>query len=543
MIFTLHNLIITLESAVFIYLSYLAGSFFLRRLGLNLTASIKRIAYSIIAGYGLFALVGMVLAIFGFFDQLWLWGFALLVILISIREIKGHFQIITKGLPFVSKGQPFGAWFKEYPILKVIIVLWVFANFLIVFVPLTGHDTLDYHLPIMRDIIQEGRYTFSETVNPSYTYLPVLGETFYAVSMELFANFTDPFVFQILQYSTIVLFLLLIYDFLRPHLRSELWALVAVLGVMAIFDFQRELLHGGYVDVFTYLFGLTSFFLIVSIASAKTPDVETPDVEVPKHRVFGVSHSELLLSGFFLGLALGVKYLAGVFALINLLVLFLGFWRQKAGFRLVLNNLVPYFGVAALVAGFWYLKNLVVFANPVHPMFTSSQFSQDVGMFLLDRNFLNFLIFPFVRYGQWFVQAVETSSRLVVLGYFVLLYPLIVLLLFLRRRLSSLELTLFAFIEIYLLALFLFSHQYRFLLPAVIVLPALLALLADGLYDLIRERRQRIYRPFLKLTLVGLNLIFLAAFLYGNFHYFYVKYFYLVGYYDKAEYILEIGGQ
>lgn len=478
-----HNLGIFSAALLFIYFSRLGGSFFSRHP-----------VYSILAGYGVFGLAGLFLGLSGLFQPLYLWVFAAVLLILSRKQIASDIGFI--------KNFSLRPLFQDNLFLKVLLGLWLLTNFLIVFVPITGHDTLSYHLPIIRDLIQTGRLTFTSEIQ-QYDFLPVLGEIFYAVPLALFGNTSDPYIFQLLQYSVLILFLILIHNFLKDKIQNKFLIWAALLMILSIMDFQREILHGGYVDVLAYLFGIASTLLIIQ-------------------------QGPFYLSALFLGFSLSVKYLALFFGAMN--GLFMLFSRVKL-------KTVLYYGLIVLViAGFWYGKNLIIYGNPIYPMFSKPEFSEAVGWFLTDRTFANFLVFPFVRYGQWFVQAVETSSRLIALLYFAALYLLVLFFIFLRKQFTRPEVLLFLFIEIYLLFLFFTSHQYRFLLPAVIMLPPLLALLGDKLLGVIN-------RPiFTKLSKLALALAVFLVFL-GNFHYFHVKYFYLLGQYTREEYILEIGGQ
>ena len=164
-------------------------------------------------------------------------------------------------------------------------------------------------------------------------------------------------------------------------------------------------------------------------------------------------------------------------------------------------------------------------------------------MFIVKRTFINFFRFPFVRFGQWFFSNRESSSRLVVLVYFIVLYPLLGIRFFLKKKITAFEVLLFLFVASYTLFAFLLSHQIRFFLPAVITLPLLLIVLTDRLRGAVeewwsKERYARALKTFR--VLAGAFAIFVFL---GNFHYFHVKYFYLIGTYGRKGYIEEIGGQ
>jgi len=192
-------------------------------------------------------------------------------------------------------------------------------------------------------------------------------------------------------------------------------------------------------------------------------------------------------------------------------------------------------------------------------MFSNRQFGVEVGGFIMERTVLNFFFFPFLRFGKWFISNKESSSRLIVLAYFSLAWLLALFFAGIRKKLTPLEkdrgyesalggftmleALFFAFVCVYTLFSFIFSHQIRFFLPAVLMLALLLVLLFDKLYSFLKHSfSEARFREFIAATLLGLNLIFTIIFL-GNFHYFHVKYYYFLGYYTDEEYVEEIGGQ
>ena len=105
------------------------------------------------------------------------------------------------------------------------------------------------------------------------------------------------------------------------------------------------------------------------------------------------------------------------------------------------------------------------------------------------------------------------------------------------------EFLLFAFVELYLAFLFISSHQYRFLLPAEIMLTPLLVIMFDNFLDYLKAKLgERTHEILFNLSRKVAVLAFLFIFL-GNLHYFEVKFRYIAGLYTEKEYIIVIGGQ
>ncbi|MEK7554998.1 MAG: hypothetical protein AAB518_03380, partial [Patescibacteria group bacterium] len=111
-----------------------------------------------------------------------------------------------------------------------------------------------------------------------------------------------------------------------------------------------------------------------------------------------------------------------------------------------------------------------------------------------------------------------------------------------RKGIGTFATGLIVFLAVYLGFLFMTSHQYRFLIPATLVLPPILALLFDRILDWIGEARATFYRRTIGFLVILANVAVFLFFI-ANIHYFEVKFRYVTGYYNQAEYILEIGGQ
>ncbi len=522
----IHNLAIFLESVAFIYLAYLLGILYFRLSGSKLESALKDATYSVILGYGLWGILGFALALAGLFEKTYLYALALLILFLQRKIIASQFGLLLEWKSFLSRIKLYTREiFSENRYLKLLIVVWIFINFFIVFVPVTGYDTKAYHLPIISEMVAQGRVAF-DPASPFFNWRAILVETIYAIPIVLFGDSLDPYVFQILQYSALILFLVLLYEFTKPFLKNRFFGIVPILFLLSTMDFQREIMHGGYIDVFVYLFGITSVLLVIeSCLSAE------------------IQNKKLSLSAVLLGVALSSKSIALFFALINGLFLTFLFVKNKLSFPRIAGYFMKYSAVALAISGFWYVKNFFLYGNPVYPIFSMPEMQADIARFIMERDFVNFLFFPFYRFGQWFISDIESSSRLVVLAYFALLYVLILFFIARKRIVTVAEVLIFVFIEIYLLLSFYFSHEIRFMLPVLIMIPPLLAVLLDKLFIEIeimfgQEFKNKAFRIFQGACVFAFTVLFL-----GNIHYFKVRFLYITSYYSKAEYVLNIGFQ
>ena len=548
-IYTLHNFFILLSALAFFYLAFLLGDLALRAFRLDeFSSAIRRVGYRILIGYGLFGLIGLATALAGFFSAPYLRSAAVLVVVLSLPAIRQQISFL-RGAFALKRIARWGRAATGHHFLACVIVLWLVLNLSVVFVPVTGWDALDYHLPIITDLIREGHITFSPDI-PRYADFPVLAEITYAVPMVIFGNTpapdtpsvfppdaplrsrihllngeAAPFVFQVMQYGALVLFLLLVYDFLRRRIKNGIFIFMPLLLILGMFDLQREVMHGGYIDVVMFLFGLASTLLLI-------------DAVIDRRMSWRV----VAISAALVGFALAMKYLALFFLAINAVFFVIAARRMQGGFIYFTRRAALYLVIAAAIAGFWYAKNLIWFGNPVYPMFSDGQFESAVGTFVVPRTVGNFFTFPFIVFGQRFVNPDETASRLVVFGCFLLLYVLMALaLLFRRSGTPSMLLLLFTFA--YLLFSFAMTHQIRFLLPVLMAMPLALAFLADDLVAYIGERwGAGVKGNFLRLTHIAIALVAVVLIL-GNIHYFALRLSYATGILSRDQYIGEIGWQ
>ncbi|OGF73864.1 hypothetical protein A2W54_00725 [Candidatus Giovannonibacteria bacterium RIFCSPHIGHO2_02_43_13] len=507
------------EFLIFVCASYLLGNLILKFLRIDFQHPGEQAVYSVILGYGGFGLAGTILAISGLFDALYLRIFFAAVFLISAKDIfrKASTFSFPKNL------------FKEHILLKSVLIFWVFANFLLAFSPITGNDSLMYHVPIMFDIVNREEATFSPEIDGFYAYLPVFAEITYAVPIAIFGEHSgfvkppgrkidvppDIYVFQLVQYSVLVLFLGLFYFFLKNFVADKLFIFGALFFTAGIFDLQRELLHAGYIDVFTFLFAIASTLLIIQAFRENNPS------------------KKFLLSSIMFGLALGMKYLALIFGLINFIFIMIFFLIKKWKVGASTKQLLLYGIAPLLISGFWYVKNIFAYGNPVYPMFSSGDFTSGIAWFMAERTPLNFILFPFILSARWFFDATQTSSRLLTLGSFAVFYLLILFFLLKREKIEARNAMIFLFIQIYLSIMFFMSHQHRFLLPAMMVLVLGVFILLDKFMPYVKFKK----------TVRGLLIASCLILFLANFHYFGVKFLYLTGVYDRATYIHEIGGQ
>lgn len=516
-----HNTLVIIETCLFFYLSFLAGDIFCALTALKLSPTRIRWVYKIMLGIGIFGVSGVILALAGFFTPLFLHLLMLTILVSCARTVRAHARWLSgREYSFAAFTRAIAPYLREYPIFKFFILLWLAINFVLAFVPITAHDTKAYHMPVIVDLQRHGRLSFSRAIADEYGWAALTAETIYAIPTTAFFNTVAPFVFQIIQYSLLVLLLLVIYEFLRGRVRHSFLPIAAVILVLGIFDLQREALHGGYTDLFVYLFGIASALLIV--------DAHWRD---PKHS------GDRALSAIFLGIALAVKLTAGFIAVTNALFLLASMIRDRIGVKKAARSFAAYGLIAFLIAGFWYVKNAVMWGSPFY--IGGITLAETI---VAKQNVLNMFLFPFLKFGA--VEHGDSSSKLVVAGFFVIVYAAgAFALLFARKRITLTHILLFSFTQLQLMMIFFRTHHTRYMIASLIMLPVLIALIADTAYQWIADRHSpATYQRILRVSRVCLAITFVIFFI-GNIRYFYVKVLYKTGVLNEQEYITKIGSQ
>jgi len=520
-----HNLLVIIETLAYLYLSFLAGDLIFRLAGRHLAPERLRGVYAIMVGMGVFGMAGLALGLAGFLTPSALRILMLAILATGYRAVIAHARLLgSYASPAALAGLVRPA-VREYAFLKLLIIFWLAFNFVLAFVPITAHDTKSYHMPIITALRDDARITFSPEIF-EYSWMPLTGEIIYAIPTIAFANTAAPFAFQILQYGLFVLLVIVVNAFLRDGIRLPALRFGAILFILGILDLQREALHGGYTDMFVYLFGIASALLLIQ-AYGERGRLRSP---------------EIMLSAAFLGVALGVKLTALFIAVTNYLFLFAGMIKNRIGIKKALAHLAAYSLILLLIAGFWSGRNALIYGNPFYLGGTDLYAGRMAVTFVVEPTPLNLLLFPFYKFGS--VSPTDSSSKLVVFGYFILLYAAAAgFILFGRKKIRAAEILLFTASHIQLILIFFQSHHTRYMLPAVILLPITLMLLLDRAYEWLQETlRPGAYRAFVRISYACLGIAGVILFL-GNVHYFWVKVLYKTGALTEQQYIKKIGSQ
>ena len=180
-----------------------------------------------------------------------------------------------------------------------------------------------------------------------YSNVPMLFNTFFNLAFALTKTYS---IVRLFHFSILVTAMAFTYQKLKIHLG---W-LVGFLFVFTFFSLPIDTVLTatlGYVDVATYSFILIGFINLMDFLFTKKVE-------------------PLFLSAIFWGMALGTKYTA-VTAFVTLTVSFLTIvvFKHKPVLQKLIRpkTLITAAILLILFGGYWYLKNLVAYGNPIYP--------------------------------------------------------------------------------------------------------------------------------------------------------------------------------
>ncbi|GAB4483599.1 MAG: hypothetical protein OHK0031_07040 [Anaerolineales bacterium] len=224
------------------------------------------------------------------------------------------------------------------PFLRLLAILLLLPPFLTALAPPLAFDALVYHLTLPQLAAQSGHIAYTPDV--MFAGMPQLSESLYLLALSLTG--TPAAVFLGFLLGLLGIFALSAFTAERLSPRAGQGALMALLAGETLVSE----LAWGYVDWNAFFFGALLFISLAEWQTTRAP------------RWLG-------LAGVFGGLALSVKYTAGVILPGALLFLALqrGFsWREK------MLNMLRLSLPAALVLSPWLLRNLAWTGNPLYPL-------------------------------------------------------------------------------------------------------------------------------------------------------------------------------
>lgn len=403
-------LLITLVALIFS--SYYIGYLFRRK---TFSASVYEFSLDFFVGQVIFSLFSILISlVLG-----WKVRLIILIILIFITAVKGVNILYIDSRDFKFNITSFQKF------LLTLLTLFMAIYLLKSFVRPYTYDDVVYHLPVVKEI-SEGLVSFPllkdnpmldfyKPFSVFYGSLPYASEGFASILYTIsFSNLNSV---HLIYFANFVLFILFVYQSLKAdlYIRDKETRLVTVILVFTLLDVALNI-STGYVDLNIAIYQFVSLILVVrSIFSKKV----------------GVFYVSLLLFGYTLGIKYTAAYALPVYSICSLIFL------TKVSKDKILKTIAYSIFIALIGGGFWYVKNTLLYGNPVFPLYfghkgldgESYKFiletQADLGADANYKNFINFIKITFA--DQWllfltsaltFVGFVYKKTRIV---FFVLL--------------------------------------------------------------------------------------------------------------------------
>lgn len=426
------------------------GIFFQKKIAYIKKLNLEHIFLSYFSGFTIFSTTSLLINWFfpNPYNMLFLFSillFGLYVFLFSIKNIKREKVLIRK---------------IDFLFLPLLFFLFIFLILYSLHSP-SEWDEVAYHFPAMEEI-SAGSLTFPLLSNNPYNYfykpfsvfygnLPYASESVAAVGYYLSGNHQS--IAHLLYTLTFFIFLFFVVLFLKRTYDTKL-STGLIVAIAITFHYGILILLGtGSIDVTTSIFQVLSCLLLFNI--------EKKD-----------QLNYLPLSLLFLGSALAHKFTT-VFML-PFYFLWLSFLIKK-----ILNKEVIFKGLLFLFlgGGGWYLKNLVLFGNPIYPLYLGHREISEIEYAFLKNTLIDSLRSEISFEGFWLMIQNQYKDEKI---FFLFLLIFTISLIFLKLNLKKKEILLLSTGFGLFLINYLFGSQ---LSRYVLFFPITIYLLASKIID------------------------------------------------------------
>ncbi|WKZ25992.1 MAG: hypothetical protein QY322_01635 [bacterium] len=413
---------------VWIYAS--TGNLFIKNLGKRIP-SISVYGISTLIGFGIINNILLIVGIIWRFDQTTVLTTHAIFLLISFFRPPITLLDVKKLVTYIGN-----SWRKNllpYFFLALSSVI-LGSLYLSALQPPHSPDELHYHLPQIRQILEEKGVDIHFGGHFFYGNIPKLVEVSFAGVSTLFDyNFT-----HLVNLSIFIAFLVVVFGIINRKFGLFTASLSTMLLLM--FDDLTWNATTGYIDTATLSFEISSLIILTYLLTTKD--------KIEKY--------VYIIPGLLMGLGLASKYSPAP-TLLYMGVLMLIFRKKIIYF---IN-----FGLGVFIFGsFWYMKNLLLYLNPFYPLYLGHKnVPEDLYKSLVDAiqefgpKTLNYFLKIVSRY-------LTTNGTLVYLSIFIAPFGLI------EWKKNKFVLILSLYYVLYSAYwFFLGTHQIRFLAPALVV--------------------------------------------------------------------------
>ncbi len=301
-------------------------------------------------GLGLLGLLSLGVGLLGWFNRPVAYGITLTLTAVALPSLRSLWRELRRrrAAPAAASNRP-GGWTAVY------LGSFALLTLLVALLPPTDWDGLFYHLTAPKLYLQAGAVVGGFDV-PHFSF-PALMEMLFAWAMLLRGDIAAKLLHLVYGLLLAGLVGLITHRFLSA---SAVWRALLLLASMPML----YILSGwAYNDLALAFYQLAAIYWLIEWVQASR------DAEAQ----FAIRNSQLVVSGLFAGLAMGLKYtsfITPVVIVIAITFYVLRFTNSKlqiATGKLLPMTLAAFVLPALLIAAPWYLKNWAFTGNPVFP--------------------------------------------------------------------------------------------------------------------------------------------------------------------------------
>lgn len=377
-----------LLAATIVSLSAAVGLWINRLLSLSFERPSEQLLFAAGIGLGVLAYATLALALIG---TIYPWTLILLLglLALAVRHEWTHLvRLLREGW---SSREPLGSFEKG---IALIIAALVLFSLLRALPPPTDYDGLVYHLTAPKIYLTEHRLVSFPHI-PQANF-PATAEMLYTIAMGL----GSPMTAKLIHLSFALLTSMAVFSMARRFFNTRVaWLSLAILWSIPIFVAEAG---WAYIDLVWTLYEFLALYAF--LLWRQNPN-----------------RKWLLCGGFFMGFALGTKYLAlQGFILLFVAIAFSGWQSNQDRLDRTAKDLLLWVAIATALASPWYLKNWLWLGNPVYPLFigglnyglhrveASAYVTGNFGMGRCFRCYL-LLIWNIYAHSKWFGHAPPAS--------------------------------------------------------------------------------------------------------------------------------------
>ncbi len=367
--------------------------------------------------------------------------------------------------------------------LGAVMLVFIVLNF----VPISGADAFGYHLPFVRDFILSGHINqpIAGIKDYGYGYFPALAEIIFASGILLsgLSSLVQPVI--ALQAGIMVALVWALYSetsFLAPSRSARL---IPLLVLFIVPNFRDSILFVGYIDLI-----LDSVIVIGVLLTIRFLRLH--------------EKSDMYLGALFLGCSLAMKYPALISATYCACAVLMVLYISPA-VRSLWRTTFFSAAIGALIPAYWYVKNWILFHNPVFPLLSGSTADDAIrNATYLPHVLWVKLLYPVLVYMTFLFM--HESAHLIIANSILTLGGIFgLLVLFIKTRHIDLSMALLlGFFLFYSWGVSVVSDDIRFNMPALIILVVLDAALLQQLFNSWAPRYTKIASYAFALCFAGL---------------------------------------